>query len=105
MAEDTEESQDEKIVEMETPEGGQQEELTTDQKIDAIIQQAASVQALHNLGSGLGKQIENLALRMERLEAKEMDYSQQFINRIVEGTISRMKEELEKKSEESEESE
>ena len=93
MAKSTPKKGDEKIVKMETPEGGKPEELTYEQKVDRIMEQAVSNQAFTQAMNYLGSEMDKFRLRIEALEAKTTSYDE-LADTIVSRTVNAFREEM-----------
>lgn len=99
MAKSTPKKGDEKIVKMETPEGGKPEKpATLEQKVDAIMAQAVSNQAFTQAMNYLGSEMDKFRLRIEALEAKTTSY-EELADTIVSRTVDAFREEMNVESE------
>ena len=104
MAEETPETDapetpvpDEKIVPMDSKPTEEPKEMTVEEKINAIVQQALPREQFQQTMSAFSGEMEKLGLRIKVLEERSGSEQKDFAQFVIDGTIARMKEELQDK--------
>lgn len=86
--EKTTEKEDDKIVEMPKEE----EELTLEQKVELLLQQAVSQPAFSKLTQEVAEEIRRMDLRLKVVEARTSH--EELADRIIAGTVAAFRNEL-----------
>lgn len=69
-------------------------EMTVEEKINAIVQQALPKEQFNQAMNAYNSELEKLSLRIRVIEQRTGAEMSEFVKQVIDGTIDRMKEEL-----------